>query len=405
VLFGVALLWMSCQKEVSNSSTQNQPEKQSQKNSGAIIDNLTRESKVPTIMSADLLAHSSAITSSYSISSLSRSLRGGGKIVKHLLDLTPPTVSITSPSNGTSVSGSISVTVTAADNVKVSSVSLNVDGALIDSLTTTPYNFSWNSSSVANGTHVLAATAKDAAGNSASSGITIAVNTTVTVLPPTTLPSSYQLIMPPVQSQGNEFTCIPFAIAYATRSCEQFYKTGATSYSYSTNIFSTEFVYNQTKFSTDCSSGTSAGTVFDFLIANGVCTWASMPYSGTDGCSLMPNSTQITDAAKYKITSYSKILKEDQTAIKTLIVANHPVIAVCSLDQSFYDSKPGFIWKTYSSTPGLAHGLAICGYDDSKHAYKVMNSWGTGWGDAGYTWIDYDFFPQTVYYYVYSVTL
>jgi C1A family cysteine protease len=38
--------------------------------------------------------------------------------------------------------------------------------------------------------------------------------------------------------------------------------------------------------------------------------------------------------------------------------------------------------------------VAICGYDDTKHAVKIMNSWGTAWGENGFTWIDYDFLPS-----------
>jgi C1A family cysteine protease len=37
------------------------------------------------------------------------------------------------------------------------------------------------------------------------------------------------------------------------------------------------------------------------------------------------------------------------------------------------------------------HAISLCGYDDSKHAYYAINSWGTSWGSAGYIWIDYDF--------------
>jgi C1A family cysteine protease len=63
------------------------------------------------------------------------------------------------------------------------------------------------------------------------------------------------------------------------------------------------------------------------------------------------------------------------------------------VDSYFYNAGPGFIWKSYSPTLLGQHAVAICGYDDAKHAYKVVNSWGTGWGDAGYSWIDYDFLP------------
>lgn len=227
-----------------------------------------------------------------------------------------------------------------------------------------------------------------------------------TTLPPTTnLPSSYALNMPPVGVQGSEFSCAVFAIGYAARSAEQLYKTGASSYSYGSNIFSPEYLYNQTKFSSDCGSGTSIVTALEFLKTNGICTWQSMPYSYTNGCSLMPTGTQSAEAANYRIASYSKIISSDKTAIKTMVANNHPVIITSNIDQAFMNAQPGFVWRSYATSPSISHAMVICGYDDARNAYKVMNSWGTGWGDAGYSWIDYDFFPQASFYYSYAIGL
>jgi hypothetical protein len=317
-------------------------------------------------------------------------------------DITAPSVSIVSPANGSSVSGTVSVSVGASDNVGVKSVSLTVDGALISSLSTAPYNFSWNTTNVADGTHSLTATATDAAGNSNSFSITVSKNTVVTTLPPTTLPGNFLLNMPPVQNQGGEGSCVPFATTYAARSVEQYYKTGASTYNYSSNVFSPEFVYNQTKTS-DCGSGTGVITVLDFLVSTGTCTWQSMPYSSSNGCSLMPTSTQSAEAANYKINSYSKIAVTDITAIKTMLVNHHAVIITVGTDNSFSQATPGFIWKSYSGAMGISHCLVISGYDDAKHAYQVMSSWGTAWGDSGYSWIDYDFLPQCSAYYAYTI--
>jgi C1A family cysteine protease len=128
----------------------------------------------------------------------------------------------------------------------------------------------------------------------------------------------------------------------------------------------------------------------EFLKSTGICTWQSMPFTSTD-CSLLPNSSQLTEAANYKITSYSSIYTSDLPAIKNSLVNKHPLIAAFTVDNSFFGAGPGFIWKTYSNTNGPFHCVAICGYDDSKHAVKIMNSWGTTWGEAGFSWIDYDF--------------
>ena len=307
-------------------------------------------------------------------------------------DVTNPTVNITSPTSGASVTGTVDITVNASDNNSVSSVKFSIDGTVVGTDNSSPYSFSWSTTSIATGIHTVTATAYDAAGNTSSQSIQVTVNTTV--INPPTLPASAQLIMPPVRNQGGEFSCVAFAAGYAARSAEQFYKTGASGYNNATNIFSSEFLYNQTKFG-DCGAGTSVTTVLEFMKANGICSEQSMPYSDLNGCSLLPNSSQTSEAANYKINSYSVISKSDISAIKTMIVNKHPLILTVNLDASFTNAQPGFIWKSYSGADGFGHALVICGYDDSKRAFKVMNSWGTNWGDAGYSWIDYDFLAQT----------
>ena len=317
-------------------------------------------------------------------------------------DVTAPTVTITSPSSGSSVTAGATVTVaaSASDNVGVSAVSFSVDGTSQSTSSSSPYTFPWNTTNLASGTHTLTATAKDAAGNTASSSVLVTINTIV--LPPPALPSIFSLIMPPVQNQGGEGICVPFATTYAARSVDQFYKTNASSYNDGTNIFSPEFIYDQIKTS-DCGSGTGVVTALDFLVNSGVCTWQSMPYSSSNGCSLIPTISQTSEAASYKITSYSKIAVSDVTAMKTMVVNKHALIITVGTDNSFWNATPGFIWKSYSGPMGISHALVICGFDDAKHAYKVMNSWGTTWGEAGFSWIDYDFLPQCAAYYSYVI--
>jgi C1A family cysteine protease len=37
------------------------------------------------------------------------------------------------------------------------------------------------------------------------------------------------------------------------------------------------------------------------------------------------------------------------------------------------------------------HALVAVGYDDSKRAFKVRNSWGSTWGEDGYGWLPYEY--------------
>src|SRR2546427_440736 len=102
-------------------------------------------------------------------------------------DGTSPSVSITAPAGGASVSATVTVTASATDNVGVVGVQLKLDGANLGAEdTTSPYSVSWNTTTAANGSHVLTATARDAAGNattSAAVSVTVANGVVVTLAP------------------------------------------------------------------------------------------------------------------------------------------------------------------------------------------------------------------------------
>jgi fibronectin type 3 domain-containing protein len=99
-------------------------------------------------------------------------------------DTTVPTVTLTSPANGATVSGSsVTISANASDNVGVNNVEFFVDGSLLASDTSSPYSTVWNSTAVPNGTHTIMAKAYDAARNSSSSTFTVTVNNADTTPP------------------------------------------------------------------------------------------------------------------------------------------------------------------------------------------------------------------------------
>jgi hypothetical protein len=95
----------------------------------------------------------------------------------NVADTTPPTVSMTAPAGGATVSGTVTISANAADNVGVASVQFTLDGANFGGpLTASPYQASWDTTSATNGAHSISAVAKDAAGNTATAA---AVSVTV----------------------------------------------------------------------------------------------------------------------------------------------------------------------------------------------------------------------------------
>jgi endonuclease/exonuclease/phosphatase family metal-dependent hydrolase len=96
-------------------------------------------------------------------------------------DTTRPSVAITAPSAGATVSGPVTVTADASDNVAVAGVQFKLDGQNLGTEdTTSPYSVEWDTLSATNSSHDLTAVARDAAGN-----VTTSVTVTVTVNNPT----------------------------------------------------------------------------------------------------------------------------------------------------------------------------------------------------------------------------
>jgi predicted amidohydrolase len=129
-------------------------------------------------------------------------------------DLTPPVVALTSPASGAPVSGTVSITATATDDVGVTMVRFFVNGTQLGTGdTAAPYSVSWDSTTVADGSHTLAATAYDAAGNSASSWITVNVSNR-TSPPPASTPFTGVPVALPGRIEAENFDHGGAGVAY-----------------------------------------------------------------------------------------------------------------------------------------------------------------------------------------------
>ncbi|MEO7650831.1 MAG: S8 family serine peptidase [Bryobacteraceae bacterium] len=94
-------------------------------------------------------------------------------------DTVLPSVVISTPGNGTTVSGTIQVAGTATDNVGVTAVELWVDGQLAGSAASAAYSYSLSTAGMTNGSHSLSVKAYDAAGNAGTALVAVSVSNTV----------------------------------------------------------------------------------------------------------------------------------------------------------------------------------------------------------------------------------
>lgn len=81
------------------------------------------------------------------------------------LDSSAPSVALTAPAAGSTVTGSVNLAATASDDVGVDRVEFLLDGVLLGSDATPPYGLAWNSTTAADGAHSLQARAYDLVAN------------------------------------------------------------------------------------------------------------------------------------------------------------------------------------------------------------------------------------------------
>ena len=131
-------------------------------------------------------------------------------------DTQNPTVSITSPSDGETVSGTVGVSADADDNIDVTKVEFYLDGDLKSTDVSSPYSWSWDSTAVSDGDYILTAKAYDAADNE---GTSDPVNVTVN----NTLPPNLTVDVKANSSNG------PITVVYNTAATLSWTSTNATS--------------------------------------------------------------------------------------------------------------------------------------------------------------------------------
>lgn len=120
-------------------------------------------------------------------------------------------------------------------------------------------------------------------------------------------------------------------------------------------------------------------TAFKWIETNGLCSEADYPYVAKK----QSTCTQCT--AQAKISSYHDVTPNDESALEDA-VAQQPVSVAIEADKSVFQLyKSGVLTSSQCGT-NLDHGVLVVGYgtDNGQAYWKVKNSWGVSWGEAGY---------------------
>ncbi|MET0019887.1 MAG: C1 family peptidase [Candidatus Thiodiazotropha sp. 6PLUC1] len=202
------------------------------------------------------------------------------------------------------------------------------------------------------------------------------------------LPASIDLSgnFPQPGNQGTQGSCVGWATGYALKSYhekveEQWAFSEAT-------IFSPAWVYNQINGGED--RGSRIDQAFELMINRGAATWQNMPYDNTN-FTRQPTQQAISQAANYRASEYRAITSAQQ--MKAALANRSPVVAgIIVYDDLQRLNGPNSVYNSTTGEPSGGHAVTLVGYDDNQYggAFKIINSWGTGWGDNGFFWLPYN---------------
>jgi hypothetical protein len=199
---------------------------------------------------------------------------------------------------------------------------------------------------------------------------------------------------PPIGDQGQYGTCVAWAVGYNLKTALNGIEKNWSSSDLARTANQTSpkdlwMAIPASRKGSNC-GGTSFEAALEALISKGGASLTDVPYSNMGSCSGTSNGN-----ANNKLANYRKIGME-LSSIKGYLSQGRPIVIGAQLGDRFmrWNSSAVISSDTYND-PNMQHAnhaMVLAGYDDSKNAFRVINSWGTSWGDRGSIWVDYDFF-------------
>jgi len=218
---------------------------------------------------------------------------------------------------------------------------------------------------------------------------------------------SLEHFFPPIGNQEDKGTCVAWAVGYnlktALNAIENNWKRKQLdSAIYQTSPKDLWLSIPQNRKGQNC-AGTAFEPAFAALMSDGVATMDKVPYENLGNCTGVKRGDH-----NNKLANFSRVVSETEIPriehIKAYLDAGTPLVFGAKLGDRFMNWKNSDVirYDTYNYTGMHAnHAMVLVGYDDSKNAFRVRNSWGKQWGDEGSIWVDYNYFCNDFCYAVF----
>lgn len=210
------------------------------------------------------------------------------------------------------------------------------------------------------------------------------------------LPAAVDLsrYFPTPGDQGRQGSCVGWAVGYAARA---FYALTVENRpaGLAASLPSPAYIYNAIKDpARSCNSGSTIPAALDLLKAGAV-SLAQAPYD--PGQCLPPSPQARARATDFRIDSWLAVDPGSPDQVKAELARRNPVVIGMNMRPAFHRLRGPAIYRASGDREDGSHAMAVVGYDDTRQAFRVINSWGRRWGDNGYGWIGYDAFTRDVH--------
>jgi len=220
--------------------------------------------------------------------------------------------------------------------------------------------------------------------------------------------------LPPVQNQGKTNSCVGWAWGYYYKTAQENIEKKITDYELrndANNICSPSFVYNHIAMSED--KGSMPADAFKLLNDFGCASLKEMPFNESEYEAFKNNQSDLswpsedaytgaiasrTNGGSSQYKSISTKTDDSLNQVKQLLLNKKMALLGVGIYDSYEKFKGDNNIVTSSITNSQSkgtHAQCLVGFDDDKEtadgkgAFKVVNSWGTEWGDKGFYWISY----------------
>jgi hypothetical protein len=184
--------------------------------------------------------------------------------------------------------------------------------------------------------------------------------------------------------QGEQGSCVGWAVGYAARSYYAVIREGRPRNQVG-EIPSPAYIYGAIKPAGNCDTGSLITRALDLLSRDGALSLARYPYNDR----VCPAPSRVA-SPQFRIANWRALTIGQIDDAKGALAKGHPVIIGSRITKDFTRLRGDLVWRGEGELIQGGHAMALVGYDERRQAFKVINSWGTKWGDGGFGWIGYE---------------